>query len=253
MKVVARLLTVVVLLASLSQIAVAQTAEDIVDKYLKAIGGPAALSKLQSRHVVGTLSMTLPNGMAVSGTAEVFSQAPNKQRSTTTLDLSAVGMGKMTIDQRFDGESAFAMDPMQGNREITGNLLENMKNATFPTPFLNYKERGATIEYVRKDPVGNGEAYIVLLKPKAGSVVECFFDTQSYLLIKTVTTVNVPQLGRDIDQVTELFDYRDQDGTKVPFQMKNTSSIQSFTIDVTKVEHNIPIDPAMFSKPAGMY
>ena len=34
------------------------------------------------------------------------------------------------------------------------------------------------------------------------------------------------------------------------FQMKSSSKIQSYTMDVTKVEHNIKIDPAMFSKPS---
>jgi hypothetical protein len=251
MKIFARFLTAAILLAGLSQVAAAQTAEEIVDKYLKALGGPATLAKLQSRHVVGTLSLTAANGMVISGTAEVFSQAPNKQRTMMTADLSQMGMGKITVDQRFDGNSGFVMDPMQGNREITGGILDNMKNSAFPTPFLNYKERGATIEYIRKDPVGSGEAFVVLLKPKAGSSMMCFFDTQSFLLVKTVTTVNVPQLGGDVEQINELFDYRDQDGTKVPFQMKSTSSVQSVTIDVTKVEHNIAMDPAMFSKPAG--
>ncbi len=84
----------------------------------------------------------------------------------------------------------------------------------------------------------------------ADQTVQCFFDTESYLLVKMITTLNVPQLGGDIWQTSEFLDNRDQDGTKVPFQMKTSSKIQSYTIDVTKVEHNIKIDATMFSKPS---
>ena len=82
------------------------------------------------------------------GTIEVFAQAPNKSRTLLKLDLSVAGMGTATVDQRFDGESGYVIDSLQGNRDITGNQLENLKNAMFPSPFLNYKERGGTVEFV---------------------------------------------------------------------------------------------------------
>src|ERR1043165_3088093 len=139
MKLMTRFIATTILFIGISHSAAAQTAEDIVDKYLRAVGGLPALAKLESRHIVGTLSMSTPVGM-ISGSAEVFSQAPNKQRSIMKLDLSQLRMGQVTIDQRFNGESAYVMDPMQGNREITGNMLDNMKNAAFPSPFVGYKE-----------------------------------------------------------------------------------------------------------------
>jgi hypothetical protein len=40
------------------------------------------------------------------------------------------------------------------------------------------------------------------------------------------------------------------DGVKIPFAIKVASAIQSFTISVTKVEHNVKIDETLFSKPA---
>ena len=252
MKLLIRLLGITILIGSLSTIASAQTAEEIVAKYLDALGGRATLAKLESRHVVGTVALTTPAG-AVPGTAEVFSQAPNKSRTLLKIDLSAFGQGELTMDQRFDGESAVAIDSRQGGRDITGAQLDNLRNTAFPSPFLNYKERGATLEYVRKEPLTDGEAYLVRLKPKTGSVVQCFFDTKTYLLVKMVMSVSVPQLGgAEIEQTTEMLDYRDQDGTKVPFLMKTSSKVQTYSITVTKAEHNIKIDPGIFVKPAGL-
>src|ERR1041385_1803843 len=111
-----RVVTMAALIAALAQSVSAQTADEIVEKYLAAIGGRAALGKLKSRHVTGTATFVTPAG-AIPGTIEIFNQAPNKVRTLIKLDLSAVGMGETTIDQRFDGESGYSLDTLQGNRD----------------------------------------------------------------------------------------------------------------------------------------
>src|SRR5262249_24101471 len=113
------------------------------------------------------------------------------------------------------------------------------------------KARGATLELVRKEPGGSGEVYVVLMRPKAGPVVQYNFDTQSNLLLKTVVVVNMPQLGGDIQQTSQYMDYREQDGVKLPFQTRNSSPVQSATITIQKTEHNTALDGAMFAKPGG--
>ena len=64
-----------------------------------------------------------------------------------------------------------------------------------------------------------------------------------------VMTLDTPETG-PLEQTTDLSDYREVDGVKVPFQLKSTNAVQSFTVAVTKIEHNIKIDPALFVKPA---
>ena len=76
-----------------------------------------------------------------------------------------------------------------------------------------------------------------------------YLDAESFLAVKSVTTAEAPAVGK-FEQTTELLDYRDVDGFKVPFQIKATSSAQSFTIAITKVEHNVTLDPSIFAKPA---
>jgi hypothetical protein len=229
------------------QTASAQTADEVIEKYLNAIGGRTALAKINSRHVTGTATFSSAAG-DLPGTIEVFNQSPNKSRTLLKLDLSVAGMGTATVDQRFDGESGYVIDTLQGNRDITGNQLDNLKNAMFPSPFLNYKERGATAEFVRKEQLGGRDAFVLLLKPKSGSTVQAFIDAESSLVVKTITVVNMPQLG-EVQQTTELLDYRDQDGIKIPFQVRNTSNVQSYTINLSKVEHNATLESTMFSKP----
>ena len=66
--------------------------------------------------------------------------------------------------------------------------------------------------------------------------------------LRAVAKVEVPQMG-EVEQTTEFADFRDVDGVKVPFTIKSSSSAQSFTITLTKVEHNSKIDETLFVKP----
>lgn len=249
MKTIARLVAAVAFLVVCAQAASAQTADEIIEKHVAASGGRAALEKVKSRLATGTLALTTPLGN-MAGTVEILSEAPNKSRNLMKVDLSAAGIGQVTIDQRFNGETAYAIDSLQGNREITGNALDNMKAGSFPHPFLNYKERGATVELGGKEKVGERDAYVVTFKPKTGSPVRWYLDAQTYLPLRNVVKVNVPQLGQDVEQTSDFSDYRDVDGIKIPFQAKISSSLQTYSITLTKVEHNIKVDESLFSKPA---
>ena len=248
MKSVSRRLVMALVVLASAQIASAQTADEIIEKHLAAAGGREAMAKVTSRSMSGTMTLSTPGG-EVSGPVEFYNQQPNKLRTLIKLDLTSLGAGPMTIDQRFDGTSGYVLDTMRGNRDITGNMLENMKNGAFPNPFLDYKQRGATVELAGKEKVGDRDAYVLIMKPKSGSIARHFIDAETYLPIKLVQKIDVPEVG-EIEQTAVFSDYRVVDGLKIPFTMTSTSSVQNFTINVTKVEHNVKIDPALFSKPA---
>ena len=226
----------------------AQTVDEIIEKSLAASGGREALARLTSRTTTGTMTVSTPGG-EFNGTIEVTTQAPNKLRTLVKIDLSAVGMGTAVVDQRSDGTSAYALDSMLGDHPITGNQLDNMRNAIFPSPFLDYQKRGTKILLGGKEKVGDRDAYALSITPAAGSVTRVFIDAETYLPLRTITNVEVPQVGM-VEQTTDFSDLRDVDGVKVPFRLTNTSSVQNFTMIVTKVEHNLKIDPALFVKPA---
>lgn len=244
----ARKLFIAVLLLGWVQAASAQTVDEIVERHLTAAGGRAALAKLTSRSHTGTITLSTPVG-ELTGPIEVVNQRPNKERTLITLDLTTLGAGQMTFDQRFDGKAGFVMDPAQGNRDMEGDQLEAMKNNDFPSPLLSYKEKGIAVKLSGKEKVADREAYVLLLEPTTGPAVRQYIDTQSYLLIRTVETVDTPATGK-FEQTVDLLDYRDVDGFKVPFQVKATSTMQNFVVTLTKVEHNKPIDDSLFAKPA---
>jgi len=130
----------------------------------------------------------------------------------------------LVLDQRFDGNAGYVLDSLQGNHDITGNQLDNMRAGSFPHPFLTYKEMGATVRLGGREKVGEREAYLLILEPPSGSVVREYIDAETYLPMKVVMKIDVPQVGREVEQTTEFLDYREVDGIKLPFRVTSTSS-----------------------------
>lgn len=226
----------------------AQTADEVIEKHLEASGGRAALSKITSRVATGTISLTTPGG-DVEGSIELYNKAPNKSRTLIKVDLRNLGLGQVVQDQRFNGISGYAIDSLNGNREITGDQLEITKAGRFPSPLLDYKSAGVKVELIGKEKVDGHDAYVLKLSPPAGPMPRVYIDAESYLIVRTVVTLDVPQLG-SVEQTVDMSDYRDVDGVKVAFHTRSANQLQTITITFTKVEQNIPIDDAMFSKPA---
>jgi hypothetical protein len=238
---------VAVLTVGRAAVAYGQTVDEIIDKYLAATGGRAALAKLTSRVVTGTISVSTPAG-ELSGTIEVYNKAPLKQRTLVKIDASTLGIGQIVQDQRFNGTTGYTLDSINGNREMTGDQLETARANTFPSPLLNYKENGTKIELVGREKVGDKDAYVLQMSPKTGPAGRLFIDADTYLIAKTVATVDAPPVGT-IEQTLSLSDYRDVDGVKVPYKIRSSNQFQDVSITVTKVDQNTSIDDQMFSKP----
>lgn len=245
--IVARVLVAVSCLVCVD-VALAQTADEVIERSITALGGRAAHTKITSRSSIGSITLSTPAG-DIKGTLEVLNAAPNKTRTLIKADLTSLGAGELVVDQRFDGSVGYVMDSLQGNREMTGNQLDNLRNNSFPHPFLRFKDIGTSVKLSGKETLADGEAFVLVFEPTSGSTVRQFIDAETYLPIKSVATVNVPQLGQDVEQTTEFSDYREQDGIKIPFRITSSSSIQSFVVVVDKVEHNVAVDEKLFVKP----
>jgi len=240
-------LSLPLIVCAFAAVTFAQTADAVVEKHLAAIGGRPALMKLTSRKSTGTVTLSTQGG-EFSGPIELLMKPPNKARLQMTIDLSAAGAGSMIIEQRFDGTSAYATNSMQGETQISTKQIDNMRNAVFPTPLLGYKERGARLEQLPNEKLQGKDAIVLLLTPTTGSPVRMFFDPETYLILRTVTTINSQQLGGDVQQSTDLSDYRTVDGIKLPFRVVTSNPAQTLTIALTQVEHNVAIDDATFVK-----
>jgi hypothetical protein len=242
-----RLIAGVGLLLAAASPAFAQTADEIVEKHLAALGGREALGRVQTRVSTGKVTVTTPVG-DLAGTVEAFAKAPDKSRTLIKVDVSALGAGIVTNDQRFDGTGGYVIDTLNGNRDITGSQLDALRNNGFPTAWLDYKTRGHAVSLAGKEMVGDRSAFVLDVTPKTGPKARSWVDAETFLVLKTSVTVDAPPIG-PLEQIMEFGDYRTVDGVKVPFLVKSINATQTVTGILTEVKHNVEIDESSFKKP----
>jgi outer membrane lipoprotein-sorting protein len=223
----------------------ALTADQIVEKHLSALGGREALGKITSRRAAGTVTVATPMG-PLSGPLEMVAKAPNKMLAEMRIDLTSVGgPGEMVITQMFDGANGWNLNSLQGDTAMSGDQLDASRNNSFPSPLLKYKELGMTATLDGAQQVNGKAAHVVLFTPKTGPAERMFFDAESFLIVRSTSSLTLPQVGKT-ETVSEPSDYRTVDGVKVPFKLVQSAGEQTVTFTFDKVENNVAVDDARF-------
>jgi hypothetical protein len=197
--------------------------EQIIDHYVNAIGGRAALEKLNSRVSFGTVELQT---MGLTGTAEMYEQAPNK----STLIINVEGMG--TIQQTYDGSTAWLQDPLDGFIKFPPAVAARIgSEATFSRD-RRLRESSADLAVTAKEKIDGREVFVVRSK-SFPSAEAWFFDVENGLLLRR---------GR-----TSFEDYREVDGVKLPFKLTDDSSYGfGVVVRLNEIKHNVPIDRSKF-------
>jgi len=220
-----------------AQDAALPSADQVLDKYVAAIGGKDAIQKVTSRVAKGTLDVVT---FGASGTFETFTKAPNK----TVMIAEFAGYG--TVIQCYDGKTGWASDPQQGFREMAGPELAAFKRSADLQAALHTKEHYKTLTVTGKGKVGDHDAYIVEGQPAEGGPEKLYFDTQTGLLTKL--EMPSPQGSGTVSMVFD--DFKDVDGVKVPSTIHQETPEISIVIKTEDIKQNVPVDDAKFNKPA---
>jgi outer membrane lipoprotein-sorting protein len=215
------------------------TADQILDKYVQAVGGKAAIEKQTTRVSKGSLEIP---AVGASGTAEIYEKAPNKNAAIITI----AGFG--VVQEGFDGKTGWAQDPQSGLREKAGAELASAKlDGEFYKP-IKLKQLYPKIVVKGKDKVGDRDVYVLEATPAESGTETWYFDAQSGLLLRQDAERESPQ-GKQAIQIF-LEDYKDVDGIKLPFSVRQVTPQFTITIKIEDVKSNVPIDDAKFKKPA---
>lgn len=215
------------------------TADQVIDKYVQALGGKAAIEKLTSRAAKGSFDMPAMN---VSAPIESYNKAPNK----TVFILEIPGFG--SVGRGYDGTTGWSQNPQEGLREMSGAELAMMKRGAEFNREIRLKQLYPQMTVKGKEKVGEREAYLIEATPAGGAPEKMYFDTQTGLLIRYDFEAETPQ-GKFSTQ-SSFDDYKEVDGVKMPFTVRQSSSAGDFIIKFTEVKHNVPVDDAKFNKPA---
>lgn len=215
----------------------AQTADEIADSYVKAIGGAAKLQSLKSRKVDITMSTS---GIELPGV--IYEDDQNRQK----LELTYMGM---KIINSYDGKVAWAQNPSAGMPQptkLSGEQAKAMKPSEFLNEFVNHKSRGMKLELKPEEELGGKSYFRIDLTTPEGKLTKYFFDKETYLIAaKKEMAPGIPQ------EVTTYFsEYKEFGGMKMPTQISaKVGGVEIQGVKVNGVELNVEIPDSVYAFP----
>jgi hypothetical protein len=212
------------------------TADEIVSKYVAAIGGKDAISQVKS----------------ISTESSVQVMGSDNPSTTTLVDgvgyKNEVSINGAMIVTCYTDKGGWNVNPMAGQNDPTPmpeDVYNQGKGQIFVGgPLYDYAAKGGKVEFMGKD----GNAYKIKLTSKEGVESTYIIDATTYLLT-TVQSKGKMQ-DQEVDITTKLSDYRKTAvGYLIPYAIDVDLGQFALSIAVKKVELNKTIDPAIFAMP----
>lgn len=226
-------LSILVVIASIASVS-AQTADEVINKYVTAIGGTEKWSKITSLKVEGQIEV---QGLAIPFT------------------MQAVHMKGMRVDAEFQGNKiidittptkGWSQNPLMGKSSLEAITADELKTKLdeldVQDEFVNYKEKGSTVEFLGKEEEEGTSYNKIKLTTKNGNEKTYYFDLVTNLIYKEETTVK--QQGQEIKQSVKYLDYKTlENGIKMAFK----TDLGMMMMVTNKVTINPTIDETIFS------
>lgn len=210
------------------------TADQLVSKYMQAIGGN--ISSLTTRTAKGTMEA----GQNKNPYEQTF-KAPNKSYIVTHGQQGDAVQG-------FDGTTVWQQNP-RAVQEVVGVAALNPKRLADFYRTLDLKKSYSAFRRVTKDKVGDKDVYMALAQAADGSGNErLYFDANSGLLVRVVQRTPTA-FGPNPTQY-DFSDYRDAGGVKVPFEVRVAGPNNIAFWHFTDIKFNAPVNDSIFAKPS---
>jgi hypothetical protein len=223
--------------------AAAQTADDIVGRYLKAVGG---IDKIQS-----VKSLRRSGKFIGGGGFEAVILQENKRDASVREEFVLQGM---TGINAYDGKTGWKIEPWGGKKDPEALGEEEMKgmveDADFDGPLVDYKRKGNKIEFLGLDKFEGTDTYKLKITKPNGDVYTYYLDADYYMPIK----IDLRRLvrGEEREYETALGDYKLVNGWYLPFSVESNpkghpQDKSKYVYD--KIEANVAIDDGRFVMP----
>jgi hypothetical protein len=226
------ILCIIGLIATISSFA--QTADDIVNKYLDAIGGKEKLLAIKNIYMEGTVDA---NGQQITVKVWMMNKAAVRQEMTFS------GMTGYTIVTK---DSGWNFSPFEGQKTAEPMTADMVKKAQpsldIQSPLLNYKDKGYKLSFKGKDDVDGSDAYKLELMINDSTSETYFIDPSSYYIMRKKTKGKAN--GKEEEETTDYSNYqKTPDG--YTFAMTEGSGDQG-QIKFTVLKINTDMDPGLF-------
>ncbi|MGA8034591.1 MAG: hypothetical protein WA823_17615 [Candidatus Acidiferrales bacterium] len=232
-----------------------QSAQKIVDEYVRAIGGAKVLEAVHSSSISGSIFEKPAEGGAsddsldTSGTYALIVKAPNKY-------YSEFGLASTRTVVAYNGKSGWQKIGADAAVTLTG---ANAAACEAETRYLNGKllhmKRDRILARVLETTnVHQQPAYHVELALSPGVKRELFFDTDTHLLVREIipalAAANASGEGPSTTEQFDYFFYKPVSGIQEPQQIELTRNGRTYRISITRVEINSAVNDAVFNFPS---
>ena len=218
----------------------AQTADDVIQKYSKAMGGLAAFNAIKTMKTTGTITT---QGVDLALTSQIINGRAVRS------DVQA--MGQSVINSYKDGKG-WKINPFAGVTTVTDmtpeELIDFKSQSMIASQLMDYKARGHKVELQGQEDVEGVKTYKIKLTNKDDNKVTTYFiSVTDNIIIKSVSTRQLQ--GQDIEIETFYSDIKDFNGLKFPMVRTQKMQGQVFQeIKIATIEFNVPIDEKIFDK-----
>ena len=229
----------IVLFLSFPSLLFAQTAEEIIAKHIEAHGGSDNWNNIECIKVTGTFT---------AFSLEKDYMAYKTKKGSYYADFH---LGEQHIIESYNGKKGWTIDPWQEilyARNINSKETDVFQQkAEFFTPFLNYKEKGHTVEYLGKKDIDGTETYALKINKSNGTKQTWYLDTNTYLEYKC----EAPWVDFAQPVPAEMYfdDFRSIEGVVIPFYTERGFWQRNRIVQLEKVEINPEFDKNLLVMP----
>lgn len=226
-------LSLAALLMTASMNSIAQTVDEVITNHVNATGGADNWKRLQSMKITGHIE--------VQGIEIPFTQLALHNKGYR-VDAEFQGM---QIIQITNPTKSWEQMPFAGKTNLEPSSEDEHKQRVdqldIQNEFVDWKEKGSSVELLGKDEEDGNEYFKVRLTTKTGNSAVHFIDTKSYLIYKTKRTTKMQ--GQEMEMETKLMDYKQISvGVKVPHKTDQMGQVLVFD----KIEVNVTIPESTF-------
>jgi zinc protease len=214
----------------------AASAEDLIQEYIKAIGGVEAHKKIKTRVLKGKLDIPAQN---VSAPMTIQTKAPDRMRT----ELEFPGLGK--IVEGFDGKVAWSHNPFTGlTRKPADEVAQAKRQADFYRD-VELLDRYESWTLKAKQTVNGKSTHVIEGKSKEGTTDTFYLDEKTHLIVQMKTR----ESGGET--IIQFSDYRSVDGLTIPFSVQvDAGPVGSLSFRVDQVQHDVSLNDSLFAFPS---
>ena len=157
----------------------AQTVDDVINKYIDALGGAEKVKGIKSVYQEGVTVMQNGNELTIKSW---------KVQDKLYRNEFQFGMGAVTTI--ITDKEGWRSNPRNGGafEAIPADRVKSQQFELDINPLVDYAAKGHTVELVGKEAVNGVECYKLKLTPKSGNVITYYIDPNTWYLVRETRT-----------------------------------------------------------------